>query len=564
MVPSTPSQSVDFWSSLSPAELVSMVVRRWPSVLATTVVCTAIAVAALIALPNQYASDGAFYVRLGRGAMAADPTSQSSQTVSMQESRSTEVASILEMLNGREIADRVVREVGAREINHPRTWIERLSQELGGKTTAPKNSTLERTEYDQQIAHEEAVARVRNAVGISIPKIGYTVNVAATTADPHLSQRLVQSYLDNYGDVYVEAHQATGSFSFFEKQTEACRAQAVAAQEALQKARSETGWMSLELSEKSLQSRILELELALDQSQSELADAEAHSRELKYQLEATDRWVATEVTSVANQAADGMKTALLDYQMTDNEKLSRVTPGHPRYKILQDKLEQGEKLVGGEKDAREETVEAINPIYLTTQSEYQKYSAKAMGLQGRRDALLLTLEIARSDLKRLNQDSIKLADLDWTAKIAEKNYLTQSERLESARITSELDRQKMSDVSVIQNASLNLKKVGPKRALLSVLAAVGAFALGIVQAVVRAPQASKHLQTQRSTGRTKPQVTISYSDDVSESPNPRRFDQNLEPEAQAVVGSSTARKAVLMNGLNDSTSIDYPTKPVPR
>jgi polysaccharide biosynthesis protein PslE len=563
MVSNTSSQSLDFWSSLSPAELVSMVARRWPSVLATTILCTALAIAALFAWPNQYVSDGAFYVRLGRGAISVDPTSQSSQTVSMQESRSSEVASILEMLNGREIADRVVKDVGAREINHPRTWVERLTQNLSRKTTAPENSSLERTEYDQQIAHEEAVSRVRNSVGVTIPKVGYTVSVGATTPDAHLSQRLVQSYLDNYGDIYVEAHQANGSLSFFEKQTEACRSEAIAAQEALQNARTETGWMSLDLSEKSLQSRILELELALDQSQSQLADAEAHSRELKYQLDATDRWVATEVTSVANQAADGMKTALLDYQMKDSEKLSRVTPGHPRYRILQDKLEQGEKLVDGEKEAREETVEALNPIYLTTQAEYQKYAAKAVGLESRRDALLANLEDARADLKRLNQDSIKLADLDWTAKISEKNFLTQSERLESARITSELDRQKMSDVSVIQNASLNLKKVGPKRFMLGTLALFGAFGLGVAQAIVRAP-ANLQRSTRRASGRRKPQVTISSDDDASQTSGSWRFDHQLEPEAQAALGTATARKAVVMNGLNDTTSTDYTPKPIPR
>jgi polysaccharide biosynthesis protein PslE len=563
MVSNTTSQSLDFWSSLSPAELVSMVTRRWPSVLATTILCTALAVAALIAWPNQYVSDGAFYVRLGRGAISVDPTSQSSQTVSMQESRSSEVASILEMLNGREIADRVVKDVGAREINHPRTWVERLTQNLSRKTAAPENSSLERTQYDQQIAHEEAVERVRNSVGVSIPKVGYTVSVGATTPDAHLSQRLVQSYLDNYGDIYVEAHQANGSLSFFEKQTEACRTEAIAAQEALQNARTETGWMSLDLSEKSLQTRILELELALDQSQSQLADAEAHSRELKYQLDATDRWVATEVTSVANQAADGMKTALLDYQMKDNEKLSRVTPGHPRYRILQDKLEQGEKLVDGEKEAREETVEALNPIYLTTQAEYQKYAAKAIGLESRRDALLANLEDARADLKRLNQDSIKLADLDWTAKISEKNFLTQSDRLESARITSELDRQKMSDVSVIQNASLNLKKVGPKRFMLSILALCGAFGLGVAQALLRAP-ADQQRSHRRATGRRKPQITIPSDNDAPQTSGSWRFDHQLEPEAQAALGAVTARKAVVMNGLNDTTSTDYAPKPIPR
>ena len=43
----------------------------------------------------------------------------------------------------------------------------------------------------------------------------------------------------------------------------------------------------------------------------------------------------------------------------------------------------------------------------------------------------------------------------------------------------------MSDVSVIQDASLNLKKVGPPRALLACVGACLGLVLGLLQAIVR-------------------------------------------------------------------------------
>ena len=62
------------WATVTPADLTRIVARRLPSVFFTTVFVTAAVAAVLLAWPNQYASDGLFYVRLGRGAVSLDPT----------------------------------------------------------------------------------------------------------------------------------------------------------------------------------------------------------------------------------------------------------------------------------------------------------------------------------------------------------------------------------------------------------------------------------------------------------------------------------------------------------
>ena len=50
--------------------------------------------------PNRYASDGLLYVRLGRGAVSVDPTAaQSTNTISLMESRKSEVNSAAKMLD---------------------------------------------------------------------------------------------------------------------------------------------------------------------------------------------------------------------------------------------------------------------------------------------------------------------------------------------------------------------------------------------------------------------------------------------------------------------------------
>jgi uncharacterized protein involved in exopolysaccharide biosynthesis len=480
------------WASITPSDLMRSVRHRLPSIFVTTALVGGTVLGVLLAWPNQYASDGMFYVRLGRGAISVDPTTQASGSVSLQESRRAEVVSVAEMMSSREIADRVVEKVGVRRINEPRTWIDRAMNNLFGLLPQSPPPAMDRGAYERQIAHEEAVKRVSEAIDVSVPKNGYTISVAATTSDPALSQSIVQALMDQYGSYHVQAHRATGSLDFFDEQTRESQQAALQARTTLQQARNEMGWMSTESAETTLRERILKLELALDEAESDLSESSSLEQSLKTQLAKIEAWIPTEVSRVANNATDDMRTVLYEYQVSDGERLAKVTPSHPRYRMLMEKLNQGEQIVSSEGDDREERVEAVNPVHLQLEADYQLAVAKTAGLQSRRDSLQGSLEDAEQDLQRLNEDMIKLAELTWNAEIAEKNFLSHANSLESARVISELDNQNISDVSVIQNASLNLKKVGPPRLTLLLIGSAMGLCFGIFQALVRDKPVTNH------------------------------------------------------------------------
>lgn len=487
---------IDAWATVTPADLIRSISRRLPSVILTTILVTALIAGVLIAWPNQYASDGLFYVRLGRAAVSADPTAQPSGSVSLQESRASEVLSISEMMTSREVADRVVKSVGAREINEPRTWIDRAVKSLGDLVPGESSrADIDLGTYDRQIAHEAAVERVQNAIKVTVPKEGYTVAVGATCPDPLLAQSIVQALMDEYGTYHVEAHRSNGSLDFFERQTKASERSAIDSQKLLQKTRNQMGWMSTESSEETLRQRILNLEVSLDQAESDYADSESLVGSLKMQLGQVESWIPVETSKVADNAADGMRTALYEYQVTEGERLSKVTPNHPRYKQLRDKIDSGEEIVSSQGNEREQTREAVNPVYLQLETDYQAALAKTAGLKARRASLKQSLEEAQQDLHRLNEDMVKLAELRWKADISEKNYLSHAESLESARLVHELDNQQMSDVSVIQNASLNLKKVGPPRLALTLVGGLLGLCLGMLQALIRENPVAETTQT---------------------------------------------------------------------
>jgi uncharacterized protein involved in exopolysaccharide biosynthesis len=328
--------------------------------------------------------------------------------------------------------------------------------------------------------------------------------------------------MDEYQSFHVEAHRASGSVDFFEQQISKSQEAAVTARRQLQEALNESGWLSASSAEKTLQERIVKLELSLDEAESNLADAQSSVQMLGTQLEKIDEWIPMEITKgIANSAKDGMRTALYGEQMKKGEELARVTPEHPRYHRLKDNLDQSSEIVAEEGTDRQLTREAINPVRQQLESEYQSAIAKTAGLKSRQQSLQSSLEEAENDLQRLNEDAIVLSKLSWDADIAEKNYLEHARILEQARIVQELDNEKLSDVSVIQNASLNLKKAGPPRLLLLAIGSLLGLSLGVLQALLRESPIASFPEPQSPsdgyTPRANSSVSPSTSDDQQES-----------------------------------------------
>tara|TARA_R110002049_G_scaffold2750_2_gene21713 strand:+ start:587320 stop:588930 length:1611 start_codon:yes stop_codon:yes gene_type:complete len=444
----------------------------------------------VLAWPNRYDSDGLMYVRLGRGALSVDPTAQATSSVSLQDSRASEVASVAEMLASREIAERVVNALGVETVNQPRTWISKYAKALSksiprqSNVTAP--GTLSAEEYKKQIATEEAIKKVQTALSVSVTKKGHTVAVSAETPDPLLSQSIVQTVMDQYGSYHVEAHRADGSLEFFKKQVESSRAEAIKAREELQSAKSSLGWLGEESAVAVLKERMTQLKIALDEAESIFAESESHAASLGKSLDSVAEWIPTEVTKgVANNAGDSMRNTLYGLQLRGSEELSKLSPNHPRYQMMKSSIDKSVSIAETENAERELSREAVNPVRQSLQSDYELAIAKAAGAKSRRDSLQKSLRQAQDDLVRLNNDAIMLSKLTWEADIAEKNYLEHAKSLEEVRIADALDQSNLSDVSVIQQASLKLKKVGPPRALLLAGSIPFGLCLGILQALLR-------------------------------------------------------------------------------
>jgi len=306
----------------------------------------------------------------------------------------------------------------------------------------------------------------------------------------------------------------------------------------LQSARSAMGWASVDSAETALRERIVQLEIALDQAQGSHAEALQRSETLQELLAETEPWIPTEVTrGVANAASDSMRTRLYGEQVDESEALAKLRPDHPRYRLLQEKMSRSREIADEEKPDRELTREAVNPVRQQLESELSLATASASGLESRCRSLSESLSRARNSLLELNEDAIELAELRWQADISEATLMDHARSLEEARVLDELDQKHMTDVTVIQDASLNLKKVGPPRTKLAGVGLVFAFAVGLLQALLRQPP-RRPSEPAGTAGRR-----IDPVDDALPAPVHSQPDAGAAPVASAELDSSTEELA---------------------
>jgi len=95
---------------------------------------------------------------------------------------------------------------------------------------------------------------------------------------------------------------------------------------------------------------------------------------------------------------------------------------------------------------------------VTTEAELNAQRAKAAVLRG---------QVAQVDgsLRNLDLQDKKMQELKRNSAIMEKNYQTYAERSEEARISEDMNRSKLANVSVIQAATVPAKPVKPKKLL---------------------------------------------------------------------------------------------------
>ncbi|MCM2372988.1 GumC family protein [Aporhodopirellula aestuarii] len=444
---------------------------------------------AVFLIPAQYDSYAQLLVRLGRGAVSLDPTASLSPSVSLQDSRSSQVNSVREMLQSRVMAQRVVREVGAQRILEPRSTISKLSKNLTGWIPAGEPRPLgdmSAEEVTAQIQEELAIMKFQKAMDLFTAPDSYTIDLEVRTEDPFLSRDLLNTLIEVYQEHHAAAHRSEGSYEFFAEQANIAYERAMAAKEALRLAHSDRGMIDVGSSQTALRTLLSRIEGDLVQTESELASAVSEIQGLSDEIQSSPSTIESEVIhGIPKTTASTMRQSLYDLEVQYHELDAKYKDDHPKMRALREQLAASSKIANTERGDQPQTREAINPIRQSLELSRRQTLSRLAGLKSKQRELNSQREKLLEDLDQLNHDEVDLTQMNWEASLAEQEYLRAAEARDNAKMIDQLASGRVSEIAVVQDASLGLKKVKPQRGILAILVTVLAFAFGIFQAVTR-------------------------------------------------------------------------------
>lgn len=159
------------------------------------------------------------------------------------------------------------------------------------------------------------------------------------------------------------------------------------------------------------------------------------------------------------------KSRLLALQLNDQELRRRYNDSSRFVKSNQDEIQLVQKFLKEQEHDVKTNVKTVNPVYQGLEVELMKTEADLNSQRAKSGTLRKQLAEVEGELKSLDLREKDFQKLTREVGANEKNQQVYREKAEEARITEDMNKRKLANISVIQPAAPPLKPVSPKKAV---------------------------------------------------------------------------------------------------
>lgn len=447
------------WADNSMREFVYVMFRHKRKVAWFALGILLIAFLVTMLMPRTYKSESKLLVRLGRENASMDPTaSASGEVVQVMQNRESEIKSELEILRSRDLAEKVVDQIGP-EVISPKSMFSVFSR---GNKVAERGA---------------AVETVMQNWGIFSDKDSNIIQISYQADNPKVAHDVVAALIDAYLAKHLLVNRTSGSYDFFKDQREKAAAELKALEKSLADAKNQAHLASIDDQRRILQDRAGAFEQDLEQAIADHKVSQAKIAATKELLARLPETVVTANTSgFPNAAADGMRQKLYELQLKEQELLSKYTEKNFLVQETRRQIRDAAALVQKEPATRGQVTKGLNATHEQTKQALVSEQANYAGLQTKIQALTASLANVKNDLQAFNGNEMTIAQLQRQRESLDASYREYSKKMEQARIDSALETQKISNISIVQAATYPLRHSTPRTGLnLALALLVGSF-----------------------------------------------------------------------------------------
>ena len=463
---------------------------KWRIIIFFLVIMVMTAVAVVLAT-DIYNSKAKLLVRLGRESVTLDPTATTGTIIPVHPSRESEMNTELEILRSQQIAEMVVDSIGAEALIYKEHPVAHSSASTMAKIRKPLDILAKRIRQlkarsgnmgstESSDKRDNAIRMVMNNLQLETQQMSNTINLAYKSQNPQLAQEVLTKVIESYLEKHIAVHQTPGSHQFFKQQSTQLQEKVTQLETELRNLRNQTGITSFDEQQRVILDRISVLESNRNTAEIALAASTATVDALKKTLAEIPDTVVTAVTEgFPNVAADGMRQRLYELQLMEQDLASKYEPESRRVRDIRKRIAAAEVLLNKEKTERTQISKGLNTTYVSLQSALLSEQASMSSLQAQVETLQTKLVSAQEELSTLHDIEVKVKSLAREIEIQEANYRKYAENLEQARIDDALESGKISNISLLQAATLPVIPESSRRMLTLLLGLAVAIFGGI-------------------------------------------------------------------------------------
>jgi uncharacterized protein involved in exopolysaccharide biosynthesis len=474
-------------SNLGLGDLLKMIQRHRVKSILTFIILFILCVGTLFVLPRTYESEVLFFVRLGRESVTLDPTATTGQTITLNESRDSELNSILRVIQSRALMSKVVDRLGPEAILSPPSSDETatFTQSIKSGVSSTLGRLSDMLEPSGTLSpREKAIQKITKHAYVSNARRSKVISIRYRARSPQQAQTIAQAISDEYLLEHRRIHTTQGSYDFFVQQAERFSKILESSVDALRIAKNEMDLTSIEGKRLLIENRILTLATAKQTSQSALSASKARILSLQQLMAGLPERVNTQqVEGMPNLAGDQMRSQLYQLELREKELLSKYTDNHPLVVVVREQVRNAEDIVKKQAASRVYTTMAVNPAAQKLELDLLVERASAESLEAKLVNLRQQHQLALADMQEVNLQEQRVITLQQKITLAEKNFFAYAEKREQARIQQALDEQHISNINITQPATFVEKPISPKKSIVLVagflVSCLGAFCVAI-------------------------------------------------------------------------------------
>ena len=332
-----------------------------------------------------------------------------------------------------------------------RDLIRQVVTEIGIKQLYP---SIDR-QKDKALGADLAVQAFGRNLDAEALKDSNVINVHFNHADPAVAERalqtLINQYLERRRSIFSNA-----DVTFLSKQVDAFRVQLHTAEQQLEAFKKKYGIVNYDQQIALMLQQVNELETQLNQSNQQVATADARVQSLKQIV----RKVPANLTQYSETSADVLTPPkLLELRLKEQDLSGRYVDANPLVvNARKDAATAAEFMRDQKVDPPKSVRIGRNPVRDAAEQDLMRAASDEPSLQAGRAALRTRLDSLKAQAAVLSSRQAEYAAMNREQKLLEDSYIDYSKKLEAARITEVRDQQGKANVSILQAASRPLAK----------------------------------------------------------------------------------------------------------